>query len=359
MDKQASTMPHAMEGGGYYNKNSALQASIAAYLDGMLKKAVADIPVGDEILTIADYGASQGRNSLAPMRTAVDSLRRRAGDDRAALVFHTDLPTNDFTTLFDTLSHDPASYLAGADGISVAAVGRSFYGVILPPDLIHLGWSSAAVNWLSRPVAPPDHTQDLSQDHTLHHPYAYLSPVPAIRADVADQAARDWVQFLSCRAVELRRGGKLVVSIWGRYGEGRSFERGLDLLHQAMQDLVAAGEACAEDVRRVEIPVYPRSLAEARAPFADPAIARRLRLDHIEPMEVPDPFWPAFQVTGDAGQFGRSWAATMRAFSGPSVTAALGVALADRIFARIADRVAADPQPFVLEITLAIATKIA
>src|SRR3546814_6374884 len=68
---------------------------------------------GDRPLVIVDYGCSQGRNSMAPMRAAIEALRVRTGEGRAVEVVHTDLPSNDFTYLFTTLDDDPGSYLSG------------------------------------------------------------------------------------------------------------------------------------------------------------------------------------------------------------------------------------------------------
>ena len=64
-----------------------------------------------ETIVVADYGASEGRNSLLPIASALRALRPRAGAGRAINVVHTDLPDNDFSALFETLKKDPLSYL--------------------------------------------------------------------------------------------------------------------------------------------------------------------------------------------------------------------------------------------------------
>src|SRR4029079_15535709 len=106
--------------------SSAQAAGIDRVLS-LLEQAAMDVPVGDEALVLADYGASQGRNSMTPMRVAIETVRARCGVDQPALVFHTDLPSNDFTSLFHTLNEDPNSYLSGTAGVYSAAVGRSFF----------------------------------------------------------------------------------------------------------------------------------------------------------------------------------------------------------------------------------------
>jgi len=92
-----------------------------------------------EPIVIADYGASEGRNSLAPMRAAIGALRKRVGPERPISVIHTDLPQNDFAALFQTVISDPDSYLNGDAAAFASAVGRSFYQQILPPRSVTLG----------------------------------------------------------------------------------------------------------------------------------------------------------------------------------------------------------------------------
>src|SRR5262245_14344599 len=101
----------AMEGGGVYNRNSAIQAAGGALASPLLVEAARKVPVDTTSLVIADFGASQGRNSLLPLRTAITILRERAGTDVPISVVHTDLPENDFSTLFQLLESDPDSYL--------------------------------------------------------------------------------------------------------------------------------------------------------------------------------------------------------------------------------------------------------
>jgi len=115
------------------------------------------------------------------------------------MVFHTDLPSNDFTSLFETLRDDPSSYLAGSKGIFSAAVGCSFFGAILPPGQVHLGWNSWAVHWLSQKSADaPDHVSPT------------VSGIPAVRAAASAQSAQGWERFLVSRSSESRDGGKMV-----------------------------------------------------------------------------------------------------------------------------------------------------
>jgi len=171
-DTRIRTAP--MAASGAYNRNSRVQER--GRIPGMrlLERAasVVDLPDPPQPIMIADYGCSGGRNSLAPVATAIEALRRRANTPIS--VVHSDLPDNDFSALFDTLRNDPASYTA-VPAVFPLAVGRSFYQQILPHDSVTLGWSSWSINWLSRPpVAIPDHVQvSYSTDRDARSAYAH------------------------------------------------------------------------------------------------------------------------------------------------------------------------------------------
>jgi SAM dependent carboxyl methyltransferase len=150
----------AMEGKGAYNTHAALQASGGALAVPSLEEAARRISLdfAERPLVIADYGSSQGKNSLAPLRAAISVLRTRVSRERPILVFHTDLPANDFNELFGVVEDDPNSYLRGEPHVFPSAIGRSFYRQLFPPDHVDLGWSSYAALWLSRIPRPiPGH----------------------------------------------------------------------------------------------------------------------------------------------------------------------------------------------------------
>ena len=54
-------------------------------------------------MVIADYGSSQGKNSMVPIQIAVRGLRQCLGSSRSISVFHVDQPSNDFNALFEVV----------------------------------------------------------------------------------------------------------------------------------------------------------------------------------------------------------------------------------------------------------------
>jgi len=191
----------AMEGAGFYNRNSNLQAAGIELALPFLMEAVHAIPTdGQGPLVIADYGSSQGRNSMRPMRLTIEALRSRIGADRAIEVVHTDLPSNDFASLFTTLAEDGTSYLAGQKRVFPSAIGRSYFEPILPAGRVHLGWNTWTLHWMScNPAEVSDHIT------------AARSASESARAAVKAQQAKDWTDFLAARSVEMADGARFVL----------------------------------------------------------------------------------------------------------------------------------------------------
>src|SRR5438876_5884835 len=145
-----------MLGHGFYNKHSHEQGKANTYGLPLIVEAINQIDlrqIRDEF-RIADYGSAQGQNSRLPMKTAIAQIKTVAAKSgRTAIpisVTHTDLPTNDWTTLFQTVLFSPDSYLTGESDIFCFASGTSIYQQIFPPNHIAFGYSAITEHWLSR-----------------------------------------------------------------------------------------------------------------------------------------------------------------------------------------------------------------
>ncbi len=113
LSSDIASTPAPMEGHGGYNRSSSVQAAGSSPALPLFEHAAAAVPLprSSEAIVIADYGSSEGHNSLGPLAAAIRVLRGRIGPERAISVVHTDLPGNDFSALFQTLDSDPGSYL--------------------------------------------------------------------------------------------------------------------------------------------------------------------------------------------------------------------------------------------------------
>ena len=206
------TVTSGMIGHGFYNRNSAPQWSATLHVLPWLEDAIAAMSLAADppTLGLADFGCSEGRNSIAVMDRLTTACRRRTS--RPIQTIHSDLPTNDYGELFRALRPDGRSVFAGSE-IYSAAVGGSMYDQLLPPRSLCLATTFNAIGFLGR--RPVD---------TLPH---YILPNgPSVRrgrGSVSDadrqafskQAHEDLTRFLRARAAELVPGGVLLVQVFG------------------------------------------------------------------------------------------------------------------------------------------------
>jgi hypothetical protein len=339
--KAASASPStsratAMEGGGFYNRNSAMQAAGISLVLEDWERIVRDTVIDSGPIVIADYGSSQGRNSMPPMRIAIEELRQRAGHDKAIQIIHTDLPSNDFAALFALLEDDPASYLKGNAGVFPSAIGRSYFEPILPPASVNLGWNSWTMHWMSSPVLAHDHI------------FAGLSSSAAIAQQLADRQADDWRTFLRCRASELKPGAHLLTAAVGRASDGTGWDWIGDHFWGAAEELGAEGLLSKDELLRLTIPVNGRTIEQIREPFEGVEYFEGLKLVKADMLIVPDATWDAFQASGDAKQLGTTHTNMVRGFTGAVIANILGdrtdkLAVMERLYSRLAERLAASP----------------
>jgi SAM dependent carboxyl methyltransferase len=333
-----------MEGHGAYNRNSRVQAGVLSPALAMLEAAAGKLtlPQEQQLIVIADYGSSQGHNSLIPMQAAINVLRTRIGSNREISVVHTDLPENDFTTLFQTLITSPESYLRNDGAVFASAIGRSYYEQIFPTASVSLGWSSWAVQWLSRTPAPiPDQVQ------------VAFSRDAAVRSAFARQAAEDWQTFLAMRERELCAGARLVILAMavddnGEFGYGPL----LDAMYSTLTEMVDCGFLLAEELQRMAIPTVGRSRADFLAPFAVNGRFSGLHVEEIELFIGEDRIWSDFERHQDPLAFAAQWTAFSRASVFPTLAASLdggptsprATAFSERLETGMITRLAAQPQ---------------
>jgi hypothetical protein len=321
-----------MEGHGSYNSHSHPQEDAAAHGIRRFADAARTMPLPAEgAATIADYGSSEGRNSLAPMSAAITAARDAHGSDLAIQVVHTDLPANDFSSLFETVVHDPASYLR--PGVHALAAGRSFYEQLLPSGTVSLGWSSITVHWLSAAPAP--------MAAGIWSP----SATPDVQAAWRERSARDWRAFLDARAAELLPGARLVIVGSGAGDAGDSGAEGaMAMIDRCLHEMVQAQTLSERQYATMAIPTWYRTAAEWEAPFPHPDLELELR----EPSVLDDPFWAAYEQTHDAHAYAVSAAGFLRAAFEPALTGPLPAAdrarVADELFdRRLVEAIATDP----------------
>jgi hypothetical protein len=346
MSDETTPFRGVMEGKGAYNRCAKLPAGGAALALPLLEEAVrrVELDSGDHAVVIADYGSSQGKNSMVPMQIAINGLRQRCTPNRAISVFHVDQPSNDFNALFEVLHADADRYVLDDPNVFPAAIGRSFYENVLPPGSVHLGWSSYAAVWLSHiPTLIPGH-------------FISFRSTDSVRGEFQRQGAKDWETFLALRARELRPGARLVVVLPALADDGVSgFENVMDQANAVLEEMVTAQAITSEERARMVLGAFPRRNRDLLAPFAREAHFHLLTVEDIQIFDLPDAAWADYEQDGNKDAFATKHARFFRSVFMPSLASALdrvraGEAEALRVFAddletRLTRRLASHPRP--------------
>ena len=272
-----------------YNEHSRPQLVSVESTLSYIREAidVLDICSGSSPLLIADFGAAHGRNSILAMKMIIQCLKatNKIRDDREILVVHNDLPSNDWSQLFDLLNVDQ-SYQGVANG-------RSFYQACLPTNSLSIGYSSTSLHWLSRkPCNLSNHCASL---------FARGDELQAFR----EQSRLDWNDFLAHRSRELIVGGVLILLIPAVDDRGSNgFDLLRELLYRCAQSFLTPVE-----LLDYTFPIHARSYAECLdSELFDRCSLQVIRADFAS---VPMPF--AQQVQDE--HLARSMASYVRSWS--------------------------------------------
>lgn len=335
---------------GDYDAHSEYQRRVlesgASRVEECVRGLVLPEPPG--ALVIADLGAGTGGNSVAALGEAVAAARARRADLPVVCV-HADLPTNDWNTLFADLTASPDSYLRapGPPALPMAAA-RSFFAPVVPAGTAHLEVSYSAAHWLRDPVAAP-----------IPGGFYFSEATGDARRAVATQAAADWEAFLAARAADLAPGGRLLVQCVGTHldEDGTELVSARELLAamaEVARDMAEAGALSAAAVDGYVLPVYARTVAEARVPV-DPGgpLTRDLAVLEVSTAPVANPYLDAWRADGDSAGYARNYAGFVRGFTESSLRLGLfraggrtagADALVDEDYRRLEARFAADPE---------------
>ncbi|XP_060215480.1 S-adenosyl-L-methionine:benzoic acid/salicylic acid carboxyl methyltransferase 2-like [Lycium barbarum] len=256
-----------------YAKNSLLQQKAILMTKPITDEAISALyhSLSPKTICIADLGCSTGPNTLLAVseliKTIHDECKSNGQQSPAFHVFLNDLPSNDFNTIFRSLSafhEDLRNQNMGGDGFGppncfVAGVAGSFYTRLFPFKSLHFVHSSYSLHWLSQ---VPDGTENNKGNIYL----TSTSPVSVLKGYYM-QYERDFATFLKYRSEELVKGGRMVLTMLGRknqdnYSKGCSYE--WELLATTLKLLVTQGSIEEEKVNSFNIPLYNPSPTEVK-----------------------------------------------------------------------------------------------
>jgi indole-3-acetate O-methyltransferase len=345
--------PVHMRGAGYYSQNTIGAKAVIDAAAELVLEALSSMPpvAEDRSFAMADFGAADGGTSLDLMRRAIRAIQRVTPHRQISLTY-TDLPHNDFSSLFrllhGLLPGRDADPLAQMPGIFTFATGTSFYRQALPDGALNFGFSATAMHWLSHlPVTIADHVHAVGADTRE-------------KAKFRQAAQADWERILLMRARELAPGGKLVLANFcedeqGHYLGHTGGANMHDTFAEHWRGLHRSGRISDAEYRAGTFMQFYKTVEDFTAPFADagsPVRQAGLSLDKVFTRTTGCPYAAKFRAeNGDPAAFAAAYLPTLRSWSESTFFGALSPGrpleerrdIIDAFYAAYQDGVAAAP----------------
>ncbi|KHN23887.1 Indole-3-acetate O-methyltransferase 1 [Glycine soja] len=343
----------SMKGGkgeASYANNSQAQAIHARSMLHLLRETLDRVEVveGREVaFVVADLGCSCGSNSINVVDVMIKHMMKRyealGWQPPEFSAFFSDLPSNDFNTLFQLLP-PLANYgvsmeecLAANNHRSYFAAGvpGSFYRRLFPARSVDVFHSAFSLHWLSQ---VPESVED-KRSSAYNKGRVFIHGAGESTANAyKKQFQTDLAGFLRARSVEMKREGSMFLVCLARTSVDPTDQGGAGLLvgthfQDAWDDLVQEGLISQEKRDDFNIPVYAASLqdfkevVEANGSFA---------IDKLEVFKGGSPL--VVNQPDDASEVGRALANSCRTVSGVLVDAHIGDKLSEELFLRVERR---------------------
>ncbi|XAR56742.1 Indole-3-acetate O-methyltransferase [Bertholletia excelsa] len=345
----------SMKGGkgeSSYANNSQAQARHARSVLHLLEETLDRVQLEglpEVPFVVADLGCSSGSNTIYMVDVIVKHITKRleaAGLELPEFsAFFSDLPSNDFNTLFQLLppmaadggSMEECLAANGHRGYFAAGVPGSFYRRLFPARSINVFYSAFSLHWLSQvPDAVLDKKSTAYNRGRVFIHGADESTASAYRR----QFQSDLSLFLRARAKEIKIGGSMFLVFLGRTSADPTDQGGAGLLfgthfQDAWDDLVQESLITGEKRDSFNIPVYAPSVQDFKEVVeADSSFA----IDRLELFRGGSPL--VVNCPDDPAEVGRAMANSCRAVSGVLVDAHIGDQLGDELFSRVERRAA-------------------
>ena len=264
-DKNLNTQAFlAMRSSGYYSQKT-VGAKIAIDATQLLiENAIKKIPKLP-ILRMADFGSADGGTSQEMWNNIIQKIRY-AEDNRQIEILYTDLPSNDFSTLFRTMQgmqgNPLLSFQNNFSNIFVHGCGTGFHKQLMSSGSLSLGFSATAMHYVSeKPCQINNHVHMVGAD-------------PSEKAKFKEQALKDWEAILLSRAVELASGGRFICLNFGIDEEGRYLGNTgghsmFDKFSSHWKFLESEGIITENEFKAATFTQHYRTISEFRKPFDD------------------------------------------------------------------------------------------
>ncbi|KAF4378065.1 hypothetical protein F8388_020701 [Cannabis sativa] len=312
-------------------------------LDGVQLNS-AEVP-----FVVADLGCSCGNNTIYIVDVIIKHMIKRyeALDHHHPppefSAFFSDLPSNDFNTLFQLLpplANDGGSMeecLAADTHRSYFAAGvpGSFYKRLFPAKSIDVFYSAFSLHWLSQ---VPECVLD-KRSAAYNKGRVFIHGANEITAKAyKKQFQMDLAGFLTSRSKEMKRGGSMFLVCLGRTSLDPTDQGGAGLLfgthfQDAWDDLIQEGLISSEKRDNFNIPVYAPSLQDFKEVVE---AVGSFSINKLEIFKGGSPL--VVNQPDDQAEVGRALANSCRSVAGVLVDAHLGDQLSEELFSRIESR---------------------
>ncbi|KAK4778735.1 hypothetical protein SAY86_006298 [Trapa natans] len=332
------------QGDSSYACNSQAQARHAQSMLHLLEETLDGVSLkSPEIpFVVADLGCSSGANTVRIIEVIVKHIRKRYEARGYCKLpefsaYFSDLPSNDFNTLFQLLPNYGSSMeecLAADSHRSYFAAGvpGSFYRRLFPAKSIDFFYSAFSLHWLSQvPESVMDRRSTAYNEGKVFIHEAGEATAEAYRR----QFKADLAGFLRARSQEMRKGGSMFLVCLGRTSVDPTDQGGAGILfgthfQDAWNDLVEEGLISEEKRDGFNIPVYAPSLQDFKeVVVADGSFA----IDMLQVFEGGSPL--VMSRPEDPADVGRAMANSCRSVAGVLVEAHIGDQLSEELFLRV------------------------
>ncbi|CAJ2633900.1 unnamed protein product [Trifolium pratense] len=346
----------SMKGGkgeASYANNSQAQAIHAKSMIHFLRETLDNVKLvggdGDKAFVIADLGCSCGSNTINVVNVIINHIIKRyealGCNPPEFSAFFSDLPSNDFNTLFQLLP-PLATYgvsmeecLANDNQRSYFAAGvpGSFYRRLFPTKSVDVFHSAFSLHWLSK---IPESVLD-KRSIAYNKGKVFIHGASEATANAYKrQFKADLAGFLSARSVEMKREGSMFLVCLGRTSVDPTEQGGAGVLfgthfQDAWDDLVLEGLISSTKRDNFNIPVYAPSLQDFKEVVEENG---SFVINKLEVFKGGSPL--VLNKPDDADEVGRALANSCRTVCGVLVDAHIGDKLSEELFLRVERRAA-------------------
>ncbi|KAA8523630.1 hypothetical protein F0562_010053 [Nyssa sinensis] len=342
----------SMKGGkgeASYANNSQAQAkharSMLHFLEETLDGVQLDSP--EVPFAVVDLGCSSGSNTIYIVDVIIKHMIKRyealGYEPPEFSAFFSDLPSNDFNTLFQLLpplanygvSMEECLAANGHRSYFAAGVPGSFYRRLFPARSIDVFYSAFSLHWLSQ--VPEIVLDKRSTAYNKGRVFIHGAN-ESTASEYRKRFQTDLAAFLRSRSQEMKRGGSMFLVCLGRTSVDPTDQGGAGLLfgthfQDAWDDLVQEGLITSEKRDNFNIPVYAPSLQDFKEVVeADGSFA----INKLEVFRGGSPL--VVNCPDDAAEVGRALANSCRAVSGVLVDAHIGDRLGEELFSLVERR---------------------